>query len=134
MKAEAENEVHQGPTAAAYDAINMVRRRGYGKPVNLPDTAVDLPEGLGKVEFLEAVQNERARELCFEGMRKHDLIRWGIFIANMQTLVTDINATAPSGYKYAANAAKNTTPRNVWLPIPTTELTVNHLMKQNPNW
>jgi hypothetical protein len=134
MKAEAENEVHQGPTAEAYNAINMVRRRGYGKPVNVPDAEVDLPEGLGKVEFLAAVQDERARELCFEGMRKHDLIRWGIFIANMQTLVTDINATAPSGYKYAASAAKNTTARNVLLPIPTTELTVNHLMKQNPNW
>lgn len=29
MKAEAENQVN-GPTAAAYDAINQVRRRGYG--------------------------------------------------------------------------------------------------------
>ncbi|GEP94395.1 RagB/SusD family nutrient uptake outer membrane protein [Chitinophaga cymbidii] len=133
MKAEAENEVHQGPTPEAYEAINKVRRRGYGKPVDVPDPAVDLA-GLGQEEFLAAVQDERARELCFEGMRKHDLIRWGLFITNMKSLVGDIDATAPSAYKYAANAAKNTTARNIWLPIPTTELTVNHLMKQNPNW
>lgn len=134
MKAEAENEVNGAPTAEAYNAINMVRRRGYGKPVNTPDPTVDLPSGLGKPEFLAALQDERARELCFEGMRKHDLIRWGIFISNMKTLVADIAATAPSGFQYAANAAKNTTERNVLLPIPTTELTVNRLMRQNPNW
>src|ERR1044072_1962760 len=36
MFAEAENELN-GPTTAAYDALNMVRRRGYAKPVNAPD-------------------------------------------------------------------------------------------------
>lgn len=30
MHAEAENQVNGGPTAAAYDAVNKVRRRGYG--------------------------------------------------------------------------------------------------------
>jgi hypothetical protein len=33
MKAEAENEVN-GPTADAYDALNQVRRRAYGKVLN----------------------------------------------------------------------------------------------------
>ena len=31
MFAEADNEVSGGPTAAAYDAVNQVRRRGYGQ-------------------------------------------------------------------------------------------------------
>lgn len=134
MKAEAENQVHSGPTAEAYKAINMVRRRAFGKPVDVPDATADLPAALGQPEFFTEVQNERARELCFEGMRKHDLIRWGIYISSMQSLATEINANAPAGFKYAASAAKNTTARNVLLPIPTTELTVNHLIKQNPNW
>ncbi|WP_343702765.1 RagB/SusD family nutrient uptake outer membrane protein [Chitinophaga sp.] len=133
MKAEAENEVN-GPTADAYNALNMVRRRGYGKPVSTPDAAVDAPAGMDKAAFLAYLQDERARELAFEGMRKHDLIRWGLYLQNMQTLAAEINATAPSGFKYAGNAAKNVTARNLVFPIPNSEVTVNQLIIQNPNW
>jgi hypothetical protein len=56
MYAEAENELN-GPTAAAYNAINMVRRRGYGKPINSPST-VDLA-GLSKDDFFKALVRER---------------------------------------------------------------------------
>ncbi|MGX5817092.1 RagB/SusD family nutrient uptake outer membrane protein [Chitinophaga lutea] len=133
MKAEAENEVN-GPNAAAYNAINMVRRRGYGKPVNTPDATADAPAGMDKTAFLAYLQDERARELAFEAMRKHDLIRWGLYLGKMQTLATEITATAPSGFRYAANAAKNITARNLVFPIPNTEITVNHLITQNPNW
>lgn len=35
MYAEAENEVNQAPTAAAIEAVNMVRRRGWSSGVNL---------------------------------------------------------------------------------------------------
>jgi hypothetical protein len=40
MFAEAENEI-SGPTAAAYNAINQVRRRGYGKSITTADATVD---------------------------------------------------------------------------------------------
>jgi hypothetical protein len=133
MKAEAENEVN-GPNADAYDALNKVRRRGYGKPLGTPDATVDAPAGMDKGAFLEYLQDERARELAFEGMRKHDLIRWGLYLNKMQTLAAEINSTAPSGFKYAGNAAKNVTARNLVFPIPNSELTVNHLIIQNPNW
>lgn len=133
MKAEAENAVN-GPVPAAYDAINAVRRRGYGKPVNIPDATVDLPAGLGTNDFLLQLEDERARELCFEGMRKHDLIRWGLYLSKMQSLAAEIAATAPAAWKYAGSAAKNVTPRNVLFPIPTTETTINHLVTQNPGW
>src|SRR5690606_38987422 len=33
--------------------------------------------------FLKAIQEERARELCYENVRKDDLIRWGIFYERM---------------------------------------------------
>ncbi|MFN8243034.1 MAG: RagB/SusD family nutrient uptake outer membrane protein [Ferruginibacter sp.] len=78
MFAEADNEVNGGPTAAAYNAVNMVRRRGYGKPVNTPDATVDLPAGLGKTAFFQAIVRERALELGGEGVRKFDLIRWNL--------------------------------------------------------
>ena len=62
MKAEAENEVN-GPTDEAYDAINQVRRRAYGKPIHTVDATVDLPADLAKTDFLEEVKKERFREL-----------------------------------------------------------------------
>lgn len=134
MKAEAETQVTGAPTAAAYEAINKVRRRGYGKPLTTPDALADVPAGLDKNGFLTYLQDERARELMFEGLRKHDLIRWGLYLSKMQSLAIDINTNAPTGFKYGGNAAKNITARNLVFPIPNTEITINHLVTQNPNW
>jgi len=76
MFAETENEIN-GPTAAAYNAINQVRRRGYGKPITTADATVDLA-GLTKTSFFQAVVRERSLELGGEGERKYDLIRWNL--------------------------------------------------------
>lgn len=77
MYAEAENELN-GPTAAAYNAINQVRRRGYGKAIGTADATVDLPSGLSKSAFFDALVKERSLELGGEGVRKFDLIRWNL--------------------------------------------------------
>ncbi len=135
MKAEAENEVTGAPDPDAIAAVNMVRRRGWGKDVNSTDPAIDIPaSGMSKEEFFDIIQNERMRELAFEGIRKHDLIRWGIYVAKMNSLSAEIVSTAPGGYAYAANAGKNASDRNLLFPIPNTEMTINSLMKQNPGW
>ena len=70
MFAEAENEIN-GPTTAAYNAINMVRRRGYGLPISSTST-VDIPAGLSKTDFFKYIVRERALELGAEGIRKYD--------------------------------------------------------------
>lgn len=85
MFAEAENELN-GPTTAAYNALNMVRRRGYSKPIASANAAVDIPAGLSKSEFFKYLVRERALELGDEGVRKYDLIRWNM-------LATAINET-----------------------------------------
>jgi starch-binding outer membrane protein, SusD/RagB family len=77
MFAEAENEVN-GATSNAYNAINSVRRRGFGKPVGSPDATVDIPAGLSKADFFKAIVRERSLELGGEGVRKYDLIRWNL--------------------------------------------------------
>lgn len=77
MLAEAENELN-GPTTVAYNAINQVRRRGFGKPTNTPDPTIDIPAGLGKDAFFRMLVRERALELGGEGIRKYDLIRWNL--------------------------------------------------------
>lgn len=135
MFAEADNEVNGGPSAAAYDAINQVRRRGYGKL--LPD-ATDITEadlsGMDHTSFLTALQQERARELAFEALRKHDLIRWGIFIPVMKAVGADHGANAPANLKYATRGYDNVEEKHKLLPIPSLEMSLNKAMEQNPLW
>jgi hypothetical protein len=107
MLAEAENEIN-GATAAAYNAINQVRRRGFGKPINTADATVDIPAGLSKSEFFKYIVRERALELAGEGIRKYDLIRWnllGVAIAetraNLQRMAANtimLNPTYMAAY------------------------------------
>jgi starch-binding outer membrane protein, SusD/RagB family len=84
MFAEADNEINNGPSAAALEAVNMVRRRGFGKPINAADPSVDLPAGLSKSAFFDAIVKERSLELGGEGVRKFDLIRWNLLAAKIQ--------------------------------------------------
>jgi len=71
MFAEAENEIN-GPTAAAYNALNLVRRRAFGNNNN------DAPAGMSQTQFFQYLVKERALELGDEGIRKYDLIRWNL--------------------------------------------------------
>jgi len=103
MFAEAENEIN-GPTAAAYNAVNRVRRRGYGRPVATPDPDIDLPAGLSKRDFFKAIVRERSLELGGEGVRKYDLLRWNLLAPalaetkiNLKKLA-DTLAMAPVSY------------------------------------
>ena len=98
--AEAENGLN-GPTQAAIDAVNVVRQRAKATPYLLSNYS-------DKGAFLTMIQDERARELVFEGIRKRDLIRWGILVQTMQQASAEIIATAPSSYRYAGNAGRNT--------------------------
>ena len=94
MLAEVENELNNGPTAAAYNAINMVRRRGYGKPIGTPDATVDIPSGLSKADFFNAIVKERALELASEGHRKYDLIRWKLLEQKLNETKAQLTAMA----------------------------------------
>lgn len=133
MKAEAENQVN-GPTTVAYNAMNQVRRRGFGKALTVADATVDVPAGLSKAAFQSELQDERSRELAFEGLRKHDLIRWNLYLTNMASLLTEVTANAGTTWQKASIAAKNTSSRNLLLPIPSLELVSNPTLVQNPGW
>ena len=54
LYAEALNEVNQGPTAEAYEAVNMIRRRGFGFDHSTPSETADLPAGLSYEDFHKA--------------------------------------------------------------------------------
>jgi hypothetical protein len=87
-----------------------------------------------KDSFREIIQDERARELCFEGMRRVELIRWGIFVPKMKDLANFISNSAPNNYKFASRAADNISEKHNLLPIPEAELTLNKKLTQNPGW
>lgn len=135
MFAEAENQINNGPTAAAYNAINQVRRRAYGK---LLPNAINLAEAdlsnLDKTSFQEAIEEERSRELSFECLRKADLVRWNIFIPAMKRALTAFNNEAPSSRQFGSIGFKNVTDRDVVWPIPSRDLGLNKLLKQNTGW
>ena len=73
MFAEADNELSNGPTAAAKSAYEEVRLRAFGGNASLiGNTPTDY---LG---FFNAIVNERWLEFGGEGIRKYDLIRWNM--------------------------------------------------------
>lgn len=71
MFAEADNELNNGPTAAAIAAYEKVRLRAFGGNAALIGTTPTDYAG-----FFDAIMHERMLELGGEGIRKYDLIRW----------------------------------------------------------
>ena len=115
--AEAEAQAKGGPTAAAYDAINQVRRRAYNLPINTPDAKVDLKD-LSLNAFTNAVIEERGYEFVLECHRIYDLLRTNTFKSKIQS----IGKPAPRASIY---------------PIPQSEIDANTKIGQsgqNTGW
>ena len=115
--AEAENEVN-GPTAAAYEAINQIRKRARTRPTGVEDVAA-LPNlaGLSKDTFRQAVYREREMELCFEGHGFFDLVRTDRLIS-----------------ENLAIGKTNVSPKNLLFPFPLQALDLNKGLKQNTGY
>jgi len=131
IKAEAENELN-GPTNAAYDAINQVRRRAYWSPYNniqnTPSDGSDLElSGLSQDEFREKLREERRLEFVLEGHRWFDLKRWHI-------LVKYVKAHTPSNDEVTGTKttkAQNVSKKNYYLPLPQDQIILNPNLEQN---
>ncbi len=78
MYAEALNEINQGASSDAVDAIRQVRARAFGG--NMSGVG-NIPTGYQ--EFRQLIIDERSRELAFEGWRRTDLVRWGILFETL---------------------------------------------------
>ncbi len=119
MYAEVLNEINQGSTPAALDAINQVRRRarfadGAERPGVLPDLTA-----MGYDSFKSAILHERRLELCWEGHRWFDLVRFGKLAEKVKLAKPDSQVTEP---------------RNELLPIPQRERDINKKLEQNPGY
>lgn len=84
----------------------------------------DGPKTYSREQLLKEVQEERARELCFEGFRLADLKRWNQGFRRIPQPYTN----APSN----AMVISPGDPKFTW-PIPKHELDINPNMKPNPS-
>ena len=135
MAAEADLKKNGGtPTPQAVEYYNQVRRRAYGATNPTASLA-----GVDVASFtMQDIMDERSRELCFEGQRRLDLIRWGVITNVMQGLVADNNINATPSLLAASNITANnflSNPAKFSLfPIPATEIIADNALTQNPGW
>jgi hypothetical protein len=133
--AEASNEFNGGPDAEAYRCVNIIRNRvGLG----------NLPSGLTRDQFREAVIMERALEFGFEEVRWFDLVRWkrvDDFTKDLHGRDIFRTGTAPD---YIYTRTQTTCPPRYWQTnwspkwylsaFPTNELNKAYGLIQNPGW
>ena len=99
MRAEA--AMHLGKTAEALADVNTIRERSLVSPL----TALTMDDILA----------ERGRELAWEGWRRNDMIRFGVFSKERKFM-------------------KNTDKTRELFPIPQNRIDANPLLQQNPGY
>lgn len=112
----------------AIECFNKVRRRGFGLDVGVSNVEVDYVYNSG--DFMQEMQDERARELAFELLRKDDLVRWGKYYTQMQY----VKNIVPNNYAEALIYFSNVEEKGVMWPIPSYEMSVNRKLVQNLGW
>lgn len=134
MAAEAHLMASNGDKQKGLEYLNMVRRRAYGKDINAADPYVDF----GKLT-LEIIQDERMRELCFEGVRRNDLLRWGLYTIEdpERNAITRFLEENPDhiDINYPIKQLQLQFAKYETLPIPSQEISsAPNTMWQNPGW
>jgi len=104
-----------GDAATALTYINKIRTRAYG------DASGNITSGQLTLPF---ILDERARELYWEGFRRTDLIRYGLFTGS--TYVWPFKGGVKGGTSVSDN-------RNLF-PIPDLDRSLNPNLKQNPGY
>lgn len=122
MKAEALSQ--QGNYPEAYEIISDIRDRAGVGAISIANTAT---------AYEDAILNERALELTYEGKRWFDLLRMGRRnnYARKSTLIEIIVSNVPSTQKRIL-ATKLTNPQGWYLPIFEDEIERNRNLVQNP--
>ena len=117
----AEANLQAGNSAKALQYINEIRTRAKETPL----TAVTLND----------IKAEKRLELCNEGVRYQDLVRWGDAKTAMGNQGKDVPAFTGSDVQWNWHNTKyGFQDKNVLLPIPLKELELNPNMVQNTGW
>jgi hypothetical protein len=118
--AEAANEVNNGPTADAIAQVEKLNIRNNSTKAG--DLALTNPWTLES--FRSYILEERAKEFAGEGLRRFDLLRWGIYLQTMNAIGVD-----------EKDVIKRREARHLLLPLPANEVNTNPFIdKNNPGW
>lgn len=116
----AEAAANNSNTGGALTALNALRTaRGL--------TALS---GISGTTLTTAIQDERFRELAFEGFRLDDLKRWHLGFTRKDPQNLDLITTGATFNTLNISADDN---KFVW-GIPTNDITINRNLVQNPGW
>ena len=97
MLAEAENEINNGPSQLAKDALARVRRRAFDPGYHASKVDGYISNLTSKEQFFEAIVDERAWEFGGECLRKFDLVRWNNYgekIVETKSIINNIGKAA----------------------------------------
>ncbi len=122
MKAEALNEVNNGSTTEAYNAINQVRNRAGLE---------DLSSGMTYTQFKDSVYIERQKEFVMEGQAWFDGQRYFSFFKEMQQKWSGYKS---KGHYFGPWETVILTDEDRLLPITQNILDTEPLLEQNPGF
>jgi starch-binding outer membrane protein, SusD/RagB family len=105
-----------GSPTTALGYINLLRTRAYGGSTVGNITQLQLT--------LQFILDERARELFWEGFRRTDLIRYGLFTSASYVWPFKGGAKAGTGVQDFRNL----------FPLPASDVAANPNLKQNPGY
>jgi hypothetical protein len=115
MYAEAVLRGGGGSRAEALDYVNALRERAFGGPsANITDAELTL----------SFILDERGRELLWEGHRRTDLVRYGLFTGGDYIW----------SWKGGSQAGSPTETFRDLYPLPASELVANPNLMQNPGY
>lgn len=123
MYAEAGLRANGKASAKQLECVNMVRRRGFGVPMDKP-SVYDLSE----ITY-DNLLAERSFELCFEGHRWYDLVRFG----KLEEAVKKVGTDPMSAETH--HQAINIRPKHYFYPVPQDVIDASHgAITQNELW
>jgi hypothetical protein len=126
MYAEALNGQNKLTQADADMTINLLRARARVWPDEVKTgVAADLVVGTQQ-HNKDEILSERRKELCFEGWRRNDLVRNGVYYEA-------INSSQPI-WSNSGNPQPQYTPNEIRWPIPASELQINSKLVQNEGY
>lgn len=140
LYAEALNEANPSPTADVYSYINQVRARaGLPSVQNSWSNFSNNPtKYTTQAGMRSIIQRERSIELCFEGQRYWDLLRWKTAAQELAGNITGWDRTGRTADVYYREltfySRHFVAPRDYLWPIEDNDLLVNPNLVQNPYW
>lgn len=110
----------------AVSCINEIRTRAQAPTITEGELSLQL------------IKDESWMELCFEGLRYQNIIRWGdapALLANRGATHPQLNQDGTVDYiDYGAGSVGFKSPKHLLLPFPADEMSVNPNMVQNEGW